>query len=117
MKIMVFSHRISSALLGVALIFALLMPAQAASLVEAKEAGFIGERQDGYLGYVIDKVPQDVVDLVTDINAKRKLKYQEISQHNRTDLKAVEALAGKKAIEKTAQGLFVQMPDGHWVKK
>jgi uncharacterized protein YdbL (DUF1318 family) len=52
-----------------------------------------------------------------DINRKRRSLYQDIAAKNGTALSAVEALAGKKAIEKTPSGQFIMQPDGNWVRK
>jgi uncharacterized protein YdbL (DUF1318 family) len=91
--------------------------AAAASLDQAKSQGLIGEQADGYLGVVAAGAPADVKALVADVNQKRKREYQAIAQRNKTSLDAVEALAGKKAIDLTAPGQFVRLPSGQWVKK
>lgn len=99
------------------LICILLVPlsAFAVSLDEAKGKGLVGEEPTGYLGAVVSSA--DVNSLVQDINAKRRDKYQQIAEQNRTPVAAVEALAGKKAIENTPPGQFVKSPGGGWTKK
>ena len=52
-----------------------------------------------------------------DINRKRREVYQDIAAKNGTALSAVEALAGKKAIEKTPSGQFIMQPNGNWIPK
>jgi len=55
--------------------------------------------------------------LVKKINDARKQHYKDIAARNKISLDAVEKLAGKKAIEKTSSGQFVQLPSGKWLKK
>jgi uncharacterized protein YdbL (DUF1318 family) len=92
-------------------------PAHADSLDDAKSAGYVGERIDGLLGLVKPDAPAAVKDLVKSVNAKRMQSYASIAKKNGTTLQAVAALAGKKAIEKTAPGNFIQDSRGNWVRK
>lgn len=92
----------------------LCQPAMALDLRTAKEQGLVGETTSGYLAPV--KATPEVKKLVATINAKRKQHYTQISQRNKTPLKGVEQLAGKKAIEKTPAGQFVNV-NGSWKKK
>lgn len=88
----------------------------ALSLDEAKSRGLVGETQSGYLGAVTTP-DSETKNLINDINAKRKAKYAEIAAKNGTAVAAVEALAGKKAVQETAPGNYVQLPSGAWTKK
>jgi uncharacterized protein YdbL (DUF1318 family) len=106
-----FTAKISPLLL---LLFAVV--ALAANLDQAKRDGLVGERADGYLGVVVGVVPPDVVSLVTDVNAKRKQQYQRIAKTNGLTMDQVQALAGKKAIEKTRSGDWVKL-NGAWQRK
>ena len=92
-------------------------PTWAISLHEAKAQGYIGEQANGYLGLVKSGAPADVKALMNDINAKRRQEYQSIAARNKTELNVIEALAGKKAIERTPPGQYVRLPSGKWVKK
>ena len=106
------------ALLAVTLAFAgWSLPAWSITLGQAKSQGLVGEQADGYLGVVVATAPPDVKALVADINQRRKSEYQSIAQRNNTSLDAVEALAGKKAIDLTPPGQYVRLPSGQWVKK
>lgn len=91
------------------------MSAFALSLDEAKAKGLVGEEPTGYLGAVASS--SEVGPLVQEINSKRRQKYQQIAEQNRTAVAAVEALAGQKAIESTPPGQFVKSAAGSWVKK
>ncbi len=89
-------------------------PAMALDLQTAKAQGLVGETTTGYLAPV--KATPEVQKLVNNINAKRKQHYQQIAKRNKTPLNAVEQLAGKKAIEKTPSGQFINI-NGSWQKK
>ena len=91
--------------------------ARADELDSAKAAGQLGERPDGYLGVVNAGAPPAIQQLVTDVNAKRKLKYAEIAKQNGTAIDAVAALMGGKLIERTPAGQYVMGADGRWFKK
>lgn len=100
-------------LLGVGL---LSVPAFAVDLDQAKREGLVGERADGDLGLVVDEVPADVVSLVVEVNERRRAEYQRIADANGLDLAQVQALAGKKAIERTRAGDWIMTSDG-WRQK
>lgn len=91
------------------------MPLFALSLDEAKGKGLVGEKANGYLGVVVSG-NADAQALSNDINQKRRQAYQDIARREKTNLHAVETLAGEKAIEKTKPGNFVEGPGG-WVRK
>jgi len=87
------------------------------TLDQAKQQGLLGERPDGYLGLAKPSSSPDTVNLMKDINRKRRDVYKGIAQKNGTALSAVEALAGKKAIEKTPSGQLIMQPNGTWAPK
>lgn len=97
-----------------ALLLAFSTTASALELGEAKADGLVGETSTGYLAAI--KPSGEVGSLMSDINGKRKAYYQEIADKNGISLRAVEELAGKKAIEKTPSGEFVNTGAG-WQKK
>ena len=92
-------------------------PSWAISLQDAKSQGLVGEQPNGYLGLVKANASADVKAMMNDINAQRKQEYQRIAKSNNTKLDVVEALAGKKAIERTPSGQYVKLPSGQWAKK
>jgi hypothetical protein len=85
-------------------------------LDEAKAQGLIGEKANGYLGLVVNNASPSVKQLVDSINRKRKQKYQEVANARNIPLSQVEVIAGKKAIEKTQPGHYIEV-NGRWVKK
>ena len=100
-----------------ALVLAIALPALALDLDEARAAGKIGERSDGYVAAVKDSPSAEVKALVADINAKRRAAYEEIAKRNGAPVEAVAALAGQKMLSEKAQpGWFVNDGSG-WKKK
>ncbi|MFT6092717.1 MAG: hypothetical protein ACJA2Q_000606 [Pseudohongiellaceae bacterium] len=87
------------------------------TLQEAKEDGIIGERRDGYVGFVISGVAAEVQEMVQDVNRQRRERYQQIAQQNRISVEQVSALAYDKAVEATQSGHYLQDQSGAWVKK
>lgn len=92
------------------------LPVAALELDAAKSQGVVGETHTGYLAAVQAATPE-VKQLVDRINNERKQRYTAIANQNKTPVAAVEALAGKKAVEMTPSGQFVQTPQGQWTKK
>lgn len=88
----------------------------AADLTQAKRDGLVGERADGLLGLVVSSAPSDVVALVEGVNKKRLAEYRRIAQANNITIEQVQALAGKKAIEKTQSGGWI-LVNGGWQRK
>ena len=87
----------------------------ALELDQAKTQGLVGEQPNGYLGVV--KATPEAVQLVSEVNEKRRQAYERIARQNGITLEQVANLAGQKAIEKTAGGEYVKPPDGQWIKK
>jgi len=87
----------------------------ALTLQQAKQAGMIGERTDGYLGII--KGSADAKTLVLSVNKKRLKVYRNLAKKNKISLNNVAILAGKKAIAKTMKGNYIQSTQGGWVKK
>ncbi len=88
----------------------------AADLEQAKRDGLVGERADGLLGLVVERAAADVVALVADVNERRMAEYQRIARQNGITVEQVQALAGKKAIEKTRPGDWI-LVNGGWQRK
>jgi len=92
------------------------LTALATDLTQARAAGLVGERADGYLGLVEESAPGDVKALVIDVNARRRAEYARIAAENGIEQAQVEAVAGRKAIERTAPGGWIFM-NGGWQRK
>ena len=110
-------QKLLSIILSCILLFLIPLLAFGVTLDEAKEQGLLGERPDGYLGLPNPSTSPDAVSLMKDINNKRRDVYKGIAEKNGTALSAVEALAGKKAIEKTPSGQLIMQSNGTWTPK
>ena len=99
----------------------LALPAAALSLDEAKNRldgvkseGLVGEMPSGYLGVV--SAGGDASAIVEAINQARRAEYTRIAEKHSIPVSQVEAVAGKKALEKTPSGQYIQA-NGQWVRK
>lgn len=102
-----------------AFLFALLLSAtaHAVTLQEAKAEGLVGEQRDGYVGLVSGDAPADVRELINQINAERRQRYNQIAQENGITMAQVTTLAYERAVEATQSGHYIQLPNGQWVRK
>ncbi len=108
----------TSILVGCLLVMSLAAgPALALSLAEARNAGQVGERLDGYVGIVIANPSAELRALVADVNHRRSAEYQRIARQNGTAVHQVAALAANKLIARAGPGHYVQGPGGSWVRK
>jgi uncharacterized protein len=92
------------------------LPVLAVDLAEAKAAGQVGERLDGYLGLVSPTASAEVKSLVNDINAQRRMEYQRIAAKNGVPEDQVARLTARKVIDQAAPGQFVETPSG-WQRR
>jgi uncharacterized protein YdbL (DUF1318 family) len=99
------------------LTMALAASASAASLTDAKEQGWIGEKPDGYIGLVRNDAPLDIQALVREVNSKRRTEYERIAQRQGAPLSEVEKVGGNTAIEKTRPGHYIMDSSGRWRRK
>ena len=79
-----------------------------------KQQGYIGEKQNGYLGVVSER--NNAAAVASLINDARRSEYARIADQNSIAVSDVEAMAGKRAIERTPAGQYIQL-DGQWVVK
>lgn len=89
----------------------------AQSLDEAKAAGLIGEKSDGYIGLVQTDAPEAAVELVRSVNRQRRERYQQIARDNDIAINTVAQLAYARAVEATRSGNFIEDANGRWVRK
>jgi len=100
--------------LGAAPVWALDLNGAMSGLPAAKSAGQLGEQPNGYLGVVNNQ--GNAADIARLINQARKAEYERLAKNNNLQLSDVETMAGKKAIEKTPSGQYIQV-NGRWLKK
>ena len=80
----------------------------------ARESGLVGEKADGYLGFVSAPGPA-IRALVDDINIKRKAVYSKESLANRATVEEMALRNGCRLIsERTVAGEKYQTPSGAW---
>ena len=79
----------------------------------ARQQGLVGEKMDGYLGYV-GSPPPGLRGIVEDINIKRKAVYADKARANNATLEEYALTAGCLAIARTSPGEKYQAPDGTW---
>lgn len=79
----------------------------------ARSAGQVGEKMDGYLGYVTPPAPT-LRAVVEDINIKRKAVYAEKAQANKATVEEYALTSGCLLIAQTKPGEKYQAPDGSW---
>jgi uncharacterized protein len=110
-------RRLSSLLAVLAALVIWAGVAVAGPLDGPKQDGLIGERPDGYVGFVADEIPADVKKLVDRTNKERRAEYEKVAKQNGTSVEAVEAIFGEKLIARQAPGTYVMTADGKWVQK
>jgi uncharacterized protein YdbL (DUF1318 family) len=103
------------------LLLSLSLPAVAMNLNEAmsalgdaKTSGQLGEMPNGYLGVVSSNGQAEEIAKL--INQARRAEYQKLAAQNGIQLSDVEAIAGKKALDKTPPGQYIQR-QGKWQRK
>lgn len=89
----------------------------AADLKTAKEQGWIGEQNNGYLGLVKSDAPVDLKALVADVNTQRKTQFTQIAAKNGIAEAEAARIFAREAAERTLPGNYIQNPAGGWVKK
>jgi len=106
---------LSTMMLWLSLLF---VPAAfAQTLEEAKTAGLIGEKRDGYIGLVQSSAPAPVQQLIADVNRQRRERYEQIARENGIAVDQVAQLAYARAVEATKSGHYVEDANGRWVRK
>lgn len=111
----VFRHVLGAVILALAVLLAS-APASAGPLEEAKAAGLVGEKPDGFVAAVPANPPANIVALVNDINARRRAAYEQIAAKNNTSVAAVGQVTAQKLYNEAPRGTYL-MIDGRWVQK
>jgi uncharacterized protein YdbL (DUF1318 family) len=98
-------------------LFLLMHGAFAADLTTAKEQGWVGEQNNGYLGLVRSDASPDLKALVADVNGQRKAQFTKIATKNGIAEAEAARIFAREAAERTLPGNYIQNPAGGWVKK
>jgi uncharacterized protein YdbL (DUF1318 family) len=103
------------------LVLCLMLPAAIAhadALDDARAAGLLGERPDGYVDVVTASPTPDIVNLKEQINAQRRKIYQQLAGEKGVPVEEVGALAAEKTIaQKLKPGMYYMNSSGQWVQK
>lgn len=91
------------------------LPAFAMDLHQARSAGMVGEKMDGYAA-AIQSTPE-ITALVNDVNTKRREEYARISKQKNQPVDVVAKLAAQEIINSLPAGSSYQAPDGSWKKR
>ena len=95
-------------------VFAMGLDEAKQKLDAVKQQGLVGETPTGYLEVV--RAEGQAGEVVEAINSARRDEYKRIAEKHNIPVTQVETVAGKKAIEKTPDGQYIQVND-KWVKK
>lgn len=79
----------------------------------ARASGQVGEKMDGYLGYVVPASPP-LRAVIEDLNIKRKAVYAEKAKANNATVEEYALTSGCLLIAQTRPGEKYQAPDGSW---
>ena len=80
----------------------------------ARQSGLVGEKADGYLGFVTSPSPA-IKALVEDINIKRRAAYSKEALANGATIEEMALRTGCRLIaERTVAGEKYQTPSGQW---
>jgi hypothetical protein len=92
--------------------------AHADALDDARAAGLLGERPDGYVDVVNPGASADILSLKEQINAQRRKIYQQLAGEKGVPVEEVGALAAEKTIsQKLKPGMYYLNSSGQWVQK
>lgn len=113
------SLKIKSLLAGLlaVLMLAVAAPAMADPLDDARAAGLIGERPDGFVSAINPGAPADIKALVQSTNAKRLAKYEELAASEGVPVEQVGAITAEKIISRLPAGWYYMDSSGNWVQK
>jgi hypothetical protein len=111
-------HALKIAFAALLLAIALPLGAHADALDDARAAGQIGERPDGYVAAVSPTPTGDTQKLVDTINAQRRKVYEQLAGQKGVPVEEVGALAAEKTIsQRLKPGWYYMNAAGQWVQK
>lgn len=104
-----------------ALMLAITLPmasALADPLDDARAAGILGERPDGYVDVVSGNPTAEIRQLMTDINTQRRAVYEQLAAQKGVPIEQIGAIAAEKTInEKLQPGWYYMNASGQWQQK
>jgi hypothetical protein len=113
-----FFQRVAASLAVAGMIPALLVPGAALAqrdpaYAAARAAGQVGEKTDGYLGFVTPP-PPPLKAVINELNIKRKAVYAEKAAAAKATVEEYALTSGCLLISQTKPGEKYQGPDGSW---
>ena len=89
-----------------------------ATVDAAKTAGLVGEKNDGFLGFVRAGAEAEVEAAVAEINAGRAQLYRQAAAKNGVSVEAAGAAAYESVVQlRLRPGDYYQSQSGAWVRK
>jgi uncharacterized protein YdbL (DUF1318 family) len=86
------------------------------AIVAAEQAGVVGERYDGYLGFVATS-SEDVRRQVGAVNIKRRSLYTDLARRRGVTVQDVGIAAGCELLGSVAVGEMYMAADGRWRRR
>ena len=108
--------RLGLALLAAATVAAPAGAQQAGVILEAKRAGLIGERFDGYLGFVANPPPA-LRRQVNGVNIRRRALYSGLATRKRATIEEVGITASCTLLATVGVGEYYLPGDGGWRRR
>lgn len=86
------------------------------AIVQARQAGVVGERYDGYLGY-LDGASEPVRRAVGAVNIKRRVLYTDLAVRRKATVQEVGIAAGCELLGTVKAGEAYMLGDGKWRRR
>jgi uncharacterized protein YdbL (DUF1318 family) len=86
-------------------------------LSDARNAGYVGERPDGYVAIVDNNAPADVRALVDQINSQRYSAYQNVANETGAPVDQVGIVAAQRIYNEAPSGTYLLSQSGSWYRK
>jgi uncharacterized protein YdbL (DUF1318 family) len=112
-----FTSLVAKSLAAIALCLMLAGTAHADALNDARAAGLVGERPDGYLDSVAPSPTPEIRSLIDQVNAIRRSDFQRIGGQKGVPPEEVGALVAEETIKKLKPGMYYMNSSGQWVQK
>nr|WP_314445235.1 YdbL family protein [uncultured Sphingomonas sp.] len=84
---------------------------------EARSAGQVGERYDGYLGYALVQPTPQARSQTEAINIRRRALYSDLAQRRGVSREEVGITAGCTLLGRVAVGESYMLADGQWRRR
>ncbi|RME93006.1 MAG: DUF1318 domain-containing protein [Verrucomicrobia bacterium] len=92
------------------------MKANLKAIEQLKKAGKVGENNKGYLQARVKLTDKEAA-LVKQENADRKFVYEYLAKRAGVSVEEVQKARAAQIRKRSAPGLWLQDPDGHWYRK